>query len=415
MLSPQTKRTVSLLSIILAGESIFFLPFVLPRIFRPTVLSALDITNIELGAFFSVYGLVAMVAYLFGGHLADLFSSRKMMATALWGTALGGFAMALTMESVWLPYIYGFWGMTTILLFWSAMIKATRAWGSNKNQGRAFAFLDGGRGLIAASLGTLSLLLFSPSDVNVDMSVEEGKAALSSIIFVMSGITVVSGILVWLFVQDAHTTEEEKIHLKDWIPLLKERKLWLLSIIVVCGYVGYKLTDDFSLYAKEILNFSEKEAATLGTTALWLRAIVGLSIGWIGDRIGVSKLVAWGFASTFVLAGALSFQYSTSVVVMILVQLVFVAMGIYAVRSLYFALVQRSNIPLEKTGTAVGIVSFVGFTPDVFAGPWMGYYLEEYPGIVGHQKVFLLMACFAFVGLLAVVLLKRTLKAKAEQ
>ena len=55
-----------LLLLILAGESVFILPFVLSRVFRPTVLEAFDLTNTELGLCFSVYGLVALIAYLLG-------------------------------------------------------------------------------------------------------------------------------------------------------------------------------------------------------------------------------------------------------------------------------------------------------------------------------------------------------------
>jgi uncharacterized membrane protein len=57
------SRNLTLISLILAGEAIFFLPFVLPRIFRPTLLAVFEINNTELGSFFSVYGVVAMVSY----------------------------------------------------------------------------------------------------------------------------------------------------------------------------------------------------------------------------------------------------------------------------------------------------------------------------------------------------------------
>ena len=60
-----------LLLLILAGESVFILPFVIPRVFRPTVLQAFNLNNVELGLCFSVYGAVALLSYPFGGPLAD--------------------------------------------------------------------------------------------------------------------------------------------------------------------------------------------------------------------------------------------------------------------------------------------------------------------------------------------------------
>ena len=150
-----------LLLLILAGESVFILPFVLARVFRPTVLEAFGLDNIQLGFCFSVYGIVALGAYLFGGPLADKYPPGKLMATALWLTALGGLVYASFPSYEILKILYGYWGFTTIFLFWAPMIKATRIWGGTTNQGTAFGFLDGGRGLVGALFGTLGVGVFS--------------------------------------------------------------------------------------------------------------------------------------------------------------------------------------------------------------------------------------------------------------
>jgi len=154
------KRFLSLISLIIAGESIFFLPFVLARIFRPSLLVVFNITNTELGTYFSIYGIVAMLSYFFGGPLADRFPARYLLSLALWLTGLGGFVMAFVPIKGIMVILYTFWGLTTILLFWAALIRATREWGGLDFQGRAFGWLEGGRGATAALLGTLTLLVF---------------------------------------------------------------------------------------------------------------------------------------------------------------------------------------------------------------------------------------------------------------
>jgi len=80
--------------LILSGEAVFILPFVLPRIFRPTVLEVFELDNVQIGLCFSIYGLVAVPSYLLGGPLADKFPPRKLIAIALWMTALGGLVYA---------------------------------------------------------------------------------------------------------------------------------------------------------------------------------------------------------------------------------------------------------------------------------------------------------------------------------
>jgi|TARA_B110001469_G_C9644865_1_gene325501 sugar phosphate permease len=129
------------LLLVLAREVVFFLPFVIPRIFRPYVLSVYEISNTELGSCFSAYGIVAMISYFFGGPLADKYQPKLLMSLGLILTALGGFGLALNPEliGVWL---FGYWGCTTILLFWASPIKSTRLWGGEQSQGKAFGLLE---------------------------------------------------------------------------------------------------------------------------------------------------------------------------------------------------------------------------------------------------------------------------------
>ncbi len=84
--------------------------------------------------------------------------------------------------------------------------------------------------------------------------------------------------------------------------------------------------------------------------------------------------------------------------ILFFISILVVATGVYAARSLYFAVMERGQIPLVLTGTAVGLISLIGYTPDIFAGPAMGYLLENSPGAEGHQHVFWMLALFSFVG-----------------
>jgi len=92
---------------------------------------------------------------------------------------------------------------------------------------------------------------------------------------------------------------------------------------------------------------------------------------------------------------------SDSATALFFISILVVASGVYAARSLYFAVMEEGQIPLILTGTAVGLISLVGYTPDIFAGPAMGYLLENSPGAKGHQHVFWMLAFFSFIGGLA--------------
>lgn len=196
------KKTWVLISLILAGESIFFLPFVLPRIFRPTLLEVYEISNFELGSYFSLYGIVAMLSYFFGGPLADKYPSRNLISFALWGTAVGGLFMAYIPQASVLAFLYPYWGFTTIFLFWAPLIRATREWGGDDSQGIAFGLLEGGRGLTAALIGSLALFIFSTlmPENGSELYEEIRRSSFQDVVKISSLITFLVGVLVWFVI-----------------------------------------------------------------------------------------------------------------------------------------------------------------------------------------------------------------------
>lgn len=417
----EKKRISTIVSLIIAGEAIFFLPFVLARIFRPTLLDVFGISNTELGMYFSVYGLVALVSYVFGGTLADRFPARNLMSIALWLTALGGFVMAWIPSTGMMMVLYGFWGFTTIFLFWAAMIRATREWGGADFQGRAFGWLEGGRGGTAALLGTIAFVLFTWFMIDQGTGVAtdgvDGTAANGAgsfhpfqiVILVISLITLLSGVLTWFMVPPGviYSGSSPAEIMKRVLKLSRNPSIWMLAIIILCAYSGYKITDDFSLYAREVLGFSETGAAATGTGALWLRALVAVIAGYLADRLDKSKVLYWCFAVT--LAGALLIGSGLPgrAAVLALLNLAFTATGIYGLRAIYFAVLREAGIGIALTGTAVGIMSFIGYTPEIFIGPLMGLLLDGFPGEAGHRYVFLVLAGFATIGMLTGILFSR--------
>lgn len=393
--------------LILSGEAVFVLPFVLARIFRATVLDVFQINNTELGFCFSIYGIVALFSYLFGGPLADRFHPRKLMGTALVLTALGGLVYANSPSLQTLAILYGFWGFTTIFLFWSAMIKATRIWGGQKNQGKAFGFLDGGRGLVGALFGLLGVLLFSlfVTDSQTDLAPAKQAEAFRYVIYVSSAIVAIIGVVVFFFLKTekkSEVTTLDKITFQNIITVLKLPVVWLLMIIILCAYVGYKITDIISLYAKDVMLYSEVDAAQTGTFLLFIRPLVGVGIGFLADRSRGSIYLCLGFLLSIV--GALFFTsgiLDENMDVLFFVSIIIIAVGVYAARVLYFAVMEEGRIPLALTGTAVGIISFIGYTPEIFAGPAIGYFLDAAPGKEGHQQVFWMLTIFSAIGFIA--------------
>ena len=415
-------RIFYMLGLILAGEAIYALPFHVTRFFRPTVLEVFDLTNTELGTAQAVYGVVAMLSYFPGGPLADRFPARKLLAWSLWSTAAGGLYMATMPGFHGSLIIWGFFGFTTILLFWAALIRATREWGGHDEQGRAFGFLEGGRGALAAVLATMGAALFGLMfpEGYANASPEGKRLALSLIIYGYTAVTAATGVYIWFVLSDGHPCGQP--NLEEWRPekestwthilrVLRMPSVWLTAVIVICAYVGYKGFDNYSLFAVEGFGMSEVEAAGIAAIGAWMRPLAAVAAGLIGDRILVSRMTVLCFS--VLLASQLFFAIYTpepGVAWVLLGNILIGSSAIFGLRSLYYALFEEAEVPAVVTGTAVGLVSVIGYTPDIFVSFVGGVLLDNSPGLAGHQHYFYFLAAFAALGLLVSYTLMRRLR-----
>ena len=407
--SPIKKGSVlSITLLILSGELIYLLPYVLPRIFRPTFLEVFNLNNLQLGSLFSVYGIIALLSYVYGGVISDKFQPKKLMSYSLFFTSFGGLVLASYPSYFVLQILYVYWGFTTVFLFWGAMIKATRVWGGTDNQGQAFGFLDGGRGLVAASMGSLGILIFSiflTNDIELT-SLTERKEAFRYVILFSSFMIFLTGLWVLFFMDSNQKDQKNNVISSNTFSniktVLKIQSVWLIMIIIISAYIGYRVTDIYSLYASDVMFFNQIEAANVSSLQLYLRPLVCILIAMLADKSSYIYFIIFGFVT--MLIGSTIFAFGIVQLNMNFVfylSLIIVATGTYAIRALYFSIMQEGRIPLVLTGTAVGLISVVGYTPDIFAPPIFGYFLDKYPGLLGHQYVFTILVLFSILGLLA--------------
>jgi len=402
-------------SLVVAGEAVFSLPFHITRYFRPTFLEVFGFSNTELGQAMAAYGVVGMIAYFPGGPLADRYSPRKLLFTSLLFTGLGGFYMATIPGVMGMTILWGFWGATSILLLWAAMIRATREWGGAQDQGKAFGILDGGRGVFAvimAMAGAQMFQMLMPENIDGATTIER-TAVLQKVIYAYVAATLGAAALVWFAIpesapQSTETSSKENI----WVHIPRVVRLptvWLHAFIVIIAYIAYKASDNYSLYARDVYGFNEVDAAWLSGFSAWIRPISAVGAGWVADRVRSSKVVSAGFvlliASFFSMAIA---PGKTPVVSILVLEVIITSIAVYSLRGIYFALLEESRIPAVMTGTAVGIVSVVGYTPDIFVGLVSGYFLDTYPGVLGHQYFYTFVGGCGVLGLGASLLFTRS-------
>ena len=409
-MTAKRKHYIPLVLLVIAGEVIFALPFHVPRYFRPSLLESLSITNTQLGDAFAIYGITALLCYFPGGWLADRFDTRSMLCLSLFLTAAGGLFLGSFPNPTSMLFLYGYWGTTTILLFWAALIRTTREWAKASEQGIAFGFLDGGRGLIAAIFATIAVFVFAyfSPDSSSEVSERDPRKALEAVIFAYTLVTFLTAILVWFFMP----TNDSKGETNSSFSLSKPRfespkpSVLLIALVILCAYTGYKGIDNTALYLYDVLHFTDKEAAYFAALGTYLRPVSAVLAGFIADKVAPTKTIFTLFAVLGAAYTAILFATPSSAAIsVIVVGLIVSFTAVFALRGVYFALLEESNITKNETGIVVGVVSVIGYSPDIFFGPISGRILDASPGVAGHQAYFLLLTCFAVVGLCGVWLL----------
>ena len=395
-------------SLIIAGEAIFLLPFILMRVFKPIIREAFLISDAQIGEAQALYGITAMLSYFFGGFIADKWTPKTLLSLSLFLTAIGGFWMTMIPSINTLKLLYAFWGVSTILLFWASLIKATRQWGNENNQGLSFGLLDGGRGLFAASIALFgaSILTYFFPQKGIEITFENKVETLQYIIGTITFIVFLVSLLVWRTLPEEpikfEIGKEFQFNFRKAFTLMKQKKVIFHSIIIFCAYCSYKLTGVFGTYAKDVWNYSLEKATYFAVFIQFVRPIAAISIGWVADKFIPSKIIVPSFSILILASAILGFGFfNDQPMFLSFTVFIFMALGTYSLRGLYFAIIEETKTPIQMTGTLVGIISVVGFTPDIFMSLFIGYMLGENPTIIAYQHLFTTFTIIPIIGLIA--------------
>ncbi|KVL51650.1 MFS transporter [Burkholderia territorii] len=414
-------RYVQLALLVCAAGAIYPMLY-LRQFYQDTMLELFQISRAQLGYLYSALGTTFLVCYLPSGWLADRLPPRYLISVSLVATGALGVAYASVPSYPALMVIFCGWGVTTGLTFWASVIKRVNAIAMPREQGRFFGFLDGGRGLIEALLATASLALFAWL---VDARGTSHGGAFRQVVFFYAIVCVALGVVL-LAVKDASArtsaaaAQAERAARgslpRDLATLARNRCLWVFAVIVFCGYHLSWATYSISPYLQQQgVGMSIVAAGFIASLKLWMRPIGGIGGGFVGDRIGtLNVLCAALLLAAFAFVSLIVFPSFNQVVLLAGVVL-FIGLLTYAVRGLYWSVLEHCDVPAPIKGLAIGVISLLGYSPDVFLPLLNGWLTTEYPGMQGYRLYFGYIACMSAIGGGACLLLRHMLGKRAAR
>ena len=219
------KKYGTLLLLAIGAGSIFQLPYIRESFYIP-IQNAMNLTNAQMGALTAWYAIVATPAYFLGGIVADKFSPKIMLAFSFIATGLLGFWFSTFPGYEISRIIFALMGLTTVMTYWSSVIKATRMLGTSEEQGRLFGLQEGLRGFVNAGIVFAMTAVFAHYTNNVHGAAWAIRFCAAELIAV--------GILCFIFIKG--NSEEKSEPLKDifvgMFRCFKYPRVWMLTGIV---------------------------------------------------------------------------------------------------------------------------------------------------------------------------------------
>ncbi|MCY3034550.1 MFS transporter [Aerococcus urinae] len=398
----QYKRFLQIFALGMVFGTMFNLPYI-KYVFYDAIIEAMNVNNSQLGLLVTIYSIASIFALIPSGWLADRYSAKPLM---VWSAIIQGILtlwFAFNMQNyIVASIVWAAAGVTGASILWTANLKAVRLSAPPEEQGTAYGFWEAMCGLSAMLCNFLALGVFSRG--------EDPVAGLKMAIISMA-VTNIIGAFAVQFLYDESSQEaiysapKEKVTFKQILQLFKKPGLYLASVIIFCTYGIFANQSFLTPYTTNVLGAAVTFAGGLAIMRSYgLKLIGGPLGGVISDKIGsASKLQIIAYIGVFAcLVGILlSPAGSSATVTIVTVLMLVLATFCFMARGSMWATVDEAGLPIELSGSAISIISLIGFSgADVILPPLMGSWVDNY-GDQGYTYILYFLGFLCVVGIVA--------------
>ena len=407
-----------------AAYATIYNPVYIRYILYDAMLVALDCTNMQIATLNTAAVITGIICMVPGGWIADKFSIKKIM---VWFTlAMFPIALIAAFTTEYYPVQVICWAMMsacTTLGHWPATLKAIRIIGGKNNQSMAFGLFEAVQGLIATLTNSAAVFVFSLFASTVT-GYRMAMISLGAFCALAAGLTAL------LFKDDKYkevsAEVRKKFSIKETIAVLKNPDTYLIGVIIL-AIMGFRQATTYtSSYFTGVLGAA---LTFTGFVAVFrdygTKVLAGPIAGPIADKIKSPTLlmvICLVICSIIVAVikntGADTPNIITIAIILVLGAAFFVGMA----KSVMWATMDETAIPVNLTGTAIGVISLIGNSlPNVTFPIVAAYYMDTYADdlATAYDLYFRFVIIVCLIGAVAGVLILirkhlRNKKAAAE-
>lgn len=392
---------------------------------------ALGVTNTQFGVLMGFIGFITTFGGAAVGWLQDRFSIRKVLAvnTFMYGS------WALVM-SLWTGCPYALkclffisLGFNGDAMYWATVLKSVRTMAKEDKQGIAFGMMEGLRSAWDLILGTAAVTIYT--------FLGSGMFGMHVVMTVNSCLTLLSGILIWMFIPDEKPALEKaradaedgepgsglqktKQAFQGFITALKMPAVWMTGISAMCVYAIFCAV--YTYFVPYMQNVYLISASLVGIFGIVNGSVTRIIAGPVAGLISDSKFKSSAHMMRFcyivlvvLLAAVLVLPKSGRYVLPAMVLLLVISVFSGMVRSVYYAPIGEAGVPVKISAAAMAVAACIGYSPSFWAYPLYGSMIDRLGSEAAYQVIFILLIILAVVGIVMDTMLGRRIIAYKQQ
>lgn len=407
-ISAFTKWAV--VAIISSGAYVVYLTYLARYSFYDQVIDGLKITNSQLGVLYGLYGTTATIAYFPGGVLADKVRVKYLATLGFAMSAILTFWYSTAPSYGQLKIIFLLFGLCTTFIFWGIRYKAIRLVSTEENYSTNIGISYGIVGVVGLVVSFISIAIF---EAFADPT-QGFKIVLMFFAIINAVFAVLSFICIPKFA-DEFAIERKKFNFSEVVQAFKHPGVWLTTLCMFFVYTVYTSLA-YTVSFLTAIGATAAIASIVGTIRTYGTSLFSSPIiGGIAQKKTPSKtIIVCGIITAVSLAVMAVAPKSAGFIipsVVLIIVLSFFLNGAYGVTS---SMLTETNVPVAIFGSASGILSVIGFIPDMFVSPIAGKWLDTYDTAGAYTRIFAVLAVSAALAVLC-ALLVRVYKKKSMQ
>lgn len=352
------------------------------------------LSDMQLSKIWSIYGAVTLFSYVLGGYFTDRFSPKKIIVTALCASGILHFYLSFVPGYSSVLAVSGMMGLTTVFAFFPAASKILSTMDDEKNTGGIFGIYYACEGVGNTLLNLAGTCLY--------MLTENERLTFVWMMRSYTILNLVSAFLIFMFLKETSSVaeNEQKVSIVQLKQIIKKKEVWKIALTTLSTYVMFCSLTYLNSYLKEIYQIPEGLNLLLAVIRVDIIAIIaGIIFGKLCNFKGsVSYVVQKGLIGIGICVILILINQFTihSMILAVFLTTLFSFMGIGS-KTVSIAMVAQQKFPVSITGSVIGLVSFIGYSPDTFLYPVVGKILTIF-GNSGYFYMFVLFFVISVIG-----------------